>query len=164
MYSLDPDGDRDFMILLSTSKNVDSAAILCSDSATNHHPLSYPSPPHPIYCLLILLLPSWTGIAQTIQRLATGWSVRGSNSGGSEICLTRPDRPWGPSASYTRGAGSFPGVKWPERGTDHPPISSAEVKKRVELYFYSPSGPKCCVPVQCFSTFVRPRCGKFFFL
>jgi hypothetical protein len=39
------------------------------------------------------------------------------------------------------GTGSFPGVKWPERGVDHPPPSSAEVKERVELYLYSPSGP-----------------------
>jgi hypothetical protein len=37
------------------------------------------------------------------------------------------------------GTGSFPGVKRPGRGVDHPP--SAEVKERVELYIYSPSGP-----------------------
>jgi hypothetical protein len=36
---------------------------------------------------------------------------------------------------------SFPGVKRPGRGVNHPPTSSAEVKERVELYFYSPSGP-----------------------
>jgi len=35
---------------------------------------------------------------------------------------------------------SFPGVKRPGRGVDHPPLSSAEVKERVELYLYSPSG------------------------
>jgi len=29
--------------------------------------------------------------------------------------------------------GSFPAVKRPERGVDHPPQSSAEVKKKVEL-------------------------------
>ena len=34
-------------------------------------------------------------------------------------------------ASYTVGTGSFPGVKWPGRGVDHPPASSAEVKERV---------------------------------
>jgi hypothetical protein len=39
------------------------------------------------------------------------------------------------------GTGSFPGVKRPGRGVDHPPTSSAEVKERVELYLYSPSGP-----------------------
>ena len=38
------------------------------------------------------------------------------------------------------GTRSFPGVKRPRRGFDHPPSSSSEVKKRVELYFYSPSG------------------------
>jgi len=37
--------------------------------------------------------------------------------------------------------GSFPGVKRPGRGIDHPTPSSAEVKKRVELYLYSPFGP-----------------------
>jgi hypothetical protein len=44
-------------------------------------------------------------------------------------------------ASYTMGTESFPGVKRPGRGVDHPPPSSAEVKERVELYLYSPSGP-----------------------
>jgi hypothetical protein len=28
------------------------------------------------------------------------------------------------------GTGSFPGVKWPGRGVDHPPSSSAEVKEK----------------------------------
>jgi hypothetical protein len=42
-------------------------------------------------------------------------------------------------ASYTMGTGSFPGVKRPGRGVDHS-ICSAEVKERVELYLYSPSG------------------------
>jgi hypothetical protein len=43
--------------------------------------------------------------------------------------------------SYTMGTGSFPGVKRPGRGVDHPPPSIAEVKERVELCLYSPSGP-----------------------
>jgi hypothetical protein len=38
------------------------------------------------------------------------------------------------------GAGSFPGVKRPGSGLDHPPPSSAEVKERVELFLYSTSG------------------------
>ena len=45
--------------------------------------------------------------------------------------------PGGHPASYTMGTGSFPWVKRPRRGVDHPPQSSAEVKERVELY--SPS-------------------------
>ena len=44
-------------------------------------------------------------------------------------------------ASYTMGTGSFPGVKRRGRGVDHPPPSGEEVKERVELYIYSPSGP-----------------------
>jgi len=34
----------------------------------------------------------------------------------------------------------FPGIKRLGRGVEHPPASSAEVKERVELYLYSPSG------------------------
>ena len=37
-------------------------------------------------------------------------------------------------ASGTMGTGSFQGVKWPGRGVDHPPPSSAEVKERVQLH------------------------------
>ena len=49
----------------------------------------------------------------------------------------------GPGAhpvSYTKGTGFFPGVNRPGRGVDHPPPSSVEVKERIELYLYSPSG------------------------
>jgi hypothetical protein len=44
-------------------------------------------------------------------------------------------------ASCTMGTGSFPGVKRPGRGVDHPPPSCVEVKEGVELYLCSPSGP-----------------------
>jgi hypothetical protein len=44
-------------------------------------------------------------------------------------------------ASYTMGTGSFPVIKRPGRGVDHPPLSGAEVKERVELYLCTPSGP-----------------------
>jgi len=39
------------------------------------------------------------------------------------------------------GTRSFPGVKQPGSGTDHPPPSTTEVKERVELYLYSTFGP-----------------------
>ena len=42
--------------------------------------------------------------------------------------------------SYTMRTGSFPGVKRPGLGVDHPPASNTEVKERVELYIQSPSG------------------------
>ena len=41
-------------------------------------------------------------------------------------------------ASYTYGTRSFPGVKRPGRGVDHPLPSSTEVKERVNLYLYPP--------------------------
>ena len=34
----------------------------------------------------------FSGIAQSVERLATGWTVRGSNPGGADIFRTRPDR------------------------------------------------------------------------
>ena len=40
---------------------------------------------------------------------------------------------------YSRYRVYFPGVKRPGRGVDNPPVSSAEVKERVELHIYSPS-------------------------
>ena len=47
--------------------------------------------------------------------------------------------------SCTMGTWSFPGIKRPGRGVDHPPPSSDEVEERVELFLYSPSGPSWSV-------------------
>jgi len=63
------------------------------------------------------------------------------NPGGGEIFCTHPDQPCGPSSLLYNGYWVFPGVKWLERGVDHPPPSSSKVKERVELYLYSPYGP-----------------------
>jgi hypothetical protein len=35
------------------------------------------------------------------------------------------------------GTGSFPGLKRPGSGRNHPPPPNAEIKERVELYLYS---------------------------
>ena len=65
---------------------------------------------------------------------------------GGEIFRTRPDRPWGPpSLLYNGYRVSFPGVKRPGRGADHPPPSSAEVEGEVELYICFASGPSWLV-------------------
>jgi hypothetical protein len=53
----------------------------------------------------------------------------------------RPDQPWGPSSLLYNGYWvPVPGAKRPERGVIPPFASSAEVKERLELYLYSPSG------------------------
>ena len=44
-------------------------------------------------------------------RLATGWTVQGSNLGAGEIFRTCPDRSLDHPASCTMGTGSFQGVK-----------------------------------------------------
>jgi hypothetical protein len=56
-----------------------------------------------------------------------GLDVPGIESRWGETFRTRPDRLWDP-ASCTMGTGSFPGVKRPGRGADHPPPPSSEVE------------------------------------
>ena len=75
------------------------------------------------------------------MRLATGWTVRGSNpGGGGGFSAPVQTGPGAQPASYTMDTASIPGVKRPGRGADHTPPSSAEVKERVELFIYSPLG------------------------
>ena len=81
----------------------------------------------------------WTGIAQSVQRLATRRTVRGSSPGGTRCSAAVQTGPGAHPASYTMGTGYFPWVKRTGR-VDHPLPSSAEVKEREELYLYSPSG------------------------
>ena len=45
----------------------------------------------------------WAGTVQSVQRFATGWTVRG------EIFRTRPDRPYGPPSLLCKGYRVFPG-------------------------------------------------------
>ena len=68
----------------------------------------------------------------------------GSNTKEVQLSLVSAPVHAGPGAhpaSFTMSTGSFPGVKQPGRGGDYTCPSSAEVKERVKLYLYSPSGP-----------------------
>jgi hypothetical protein len=50
------------------------------------------------------------------------------------------DRTWDPSSLLYNGYQvSLPGMKQPRHGINHLPPFSTKVKKRVELYLYSPS-------------------------
>jgi hypothetical protein len=76
-------------------------------------------------------------VAQSVQRLATGWTVRGSNPGEGEIFLTCTDRPWGPPSLLYNGYWVFPGGrKRPRRDTDPSTLLVPRSKNRVELYLY----------------------------
>jgi len=50
-------------------------------------------------------------VPQSVWRLATGWTVRGSNPGGGEILRTCSDRPWGPPSLLYNEYQIFPGGK-----------------------------------------------------
>jgi len=65
----------------------------------------------------------WAAIAQSVYRLATGWTVRGSNpSWGGEIFHTRPDQPWGPPRLLYNGYRVFSGGKAAGAWRNHPPL------------------------------------------
>jgi len=68
--------------------------------------------------------------------------VRRQNPFGDEIFLIRPDRSWSPTQPPTRWVYRvFPGGKRAAAWRWPPTLFSAEVKERVELHLYSPSGP-----------------------
>jgi hypothetical protein len=84
----------------------------------------------PLCFLLDHACDGWAGIAYSVQRLATGWTARGSNPSGGDIYSTRPDWSWGPrSLLYNGYRLSFTGVKRPGRGVDHPPHLAPRLRK-----------------------------------
>ena len=94
-----------------------------------------------VYCVTIIDKKSGPGL---LSRYSD--TLRAGGSGDRipvEVRLTAPVQagPWTHPALYTMGTGSFPGVKRPVRGVDHPAPSSAEAKERIELYINSPLGP-----------------------
>ena len=89
-------------------------------------------------------------VAQSVQRLATGWMVRGSNPGEGAIFCTSPDRPWAPSSLLYNGYRVFPGGKErPERYADPSPPSSAVVMKGQSYTSTPPMGRTACTEPQC---------------
>ena len=79
-------------------------------------------------------------VAQSVQRLTTGWTVRGSNPGGARLS-TRPDRPCGPPSLLYNGYRVFPGGKVrPGRAADYSPAASAVVMKEKSYTSTHPLG------------------------
>jgi hypothetical protein len=77
-------------------------------------------------------------------RIATRYVLNGpgiESRWGTRFSASVQNDPGIHPASCTMSTGSLPGVKQPERGINHPPTASEEVKERAELYLYSPSGP-----------------------
>jgi len=75
-----------------------------------------------ILFIIVIHIKIWAGIAQSIQRLATGWTVQVSNPGrGARFSAPVQTGPGATQSPYTMGTGSFPGVKRLGRGVFHPP-------------------------------------------
>jgi len=81
----------------------------------------------------------WAWLVQSVQRLATTWTVRGSNLVAGRDFSYPPTVPGARPASYTMDIGSFPRVKRPKRGTDDPSHLARRLKKE---YSYT-STPLC---------------------
>jgi hypothetical protein len=61
--------------------------------------------------------------------IATRYGLDESNPGGGKFLAPVQTGPGVHPASYTMGTGSFPGVKRPGRGVDHPPHLAPRLKK-----------------------------------
>jgi len=85
----------------------------------------------------------WTGIAQSVQRLATGSTVRGSNPGQARFSAPVRAGPGTHPANLDTGYRVFLGDKMAGPWRWPPTPSSAEVKDRAELHLHSLSGSSC---------------------
>jgi hypothetical protein len=89
-------------------------------------------------------------VAQSVECLTTGWTIRVQSPTGAEDCSSSPCVQTGSGAhpaSCTMGTrGPFPrGKVQTGHDADHSPPSSAEVKNEQELYRLSPHAPPWCV-------------------
>jgi hypothetical protein len=92
----------------------------------------------------------WAAITQLVLRLATGWTVRGSNPSGGEIFDTCPDRPWGPPSRLYNGYRVTSGGKErPGHDADPSPPSSAVVNKEYSYTSTPPTDRTACTEPQC---------------
>ena len=98
--------------------------------------------------------------SSSVQRLATGWTVRGSNPGRPRLSVPVQTGPGAHPASCTKGTGSFPGVR-NDRGVTLTPLPIlVSWSRKSGAYFYSPYGPyglyRTSVPVQYSYTSTPP--------
>ena len=89
-------------------------------------------------------------VLSSLLRLATGWTVQGSNPVGGEIFRIHPDRPAGAPSLLYNGYRVFSGGKeWPGRDADPSPPSSAVVMKGQSYTCTPPIGRTACTQPQC---------------
>ena len=86
-------------------------------------------------------------VAQSVQRLATGWMVRGSNPSGGKIFRTCALRPTQPPVQWIPGLSR--GKQRPGREADPSPPSNAVIKKGQSYTCTTPTGRTACTEPQC---------------
>ena len=80
----------------------------------------------------------------SVVGIATAYGLEGpgiESMGGARFSAPVKTSHGAHPTSCIMGTGSLLEVKRPGRGVDHPHRSSAEVKERLEIYLYHPSGP-----------------------
>ena len=107
--------------------------------------------PHVTIWRIACWIPKAKGrIAQSVWRLATGWTVRGPNPRVCNIFRTCPDRPWGPpSLLYYEYRIFLGGKERPGRDADPSLPSSAVLKKEYNYTSTPPIGRTACTQSQC---------------
>ena len=88
----------------------------------------------------VLPLNIWDGIAQSTRYELDGPGIE--SRWGARFSAPVQTGPGAHPSCCTMDTGSFPGVKRPGRGADHPPPSKYRGLERVGLYLYLPSGPQ----------------------
>jgi hypothetical protein len=84
-------------------------------------------------------------MAQSVKRIATGWTVRETIPGGTRFFAPVQTGPGAHLALCIMGTRSFSGTKWPGRSVGHSPSSNANVKERVAYT----STPAVCFHGRC---------------
>jgi len=87
---------------------------------------------------------NYVSVWVSVVGIATRYGMEGPGIESQLEARFSPPLQTGPGnhpASCRRITESFPGIKRPGRGVDHPPPSSAEGEEKEVLYFYSSSGP-----------------------
>jgi hypothetical protein len=113
----------------------------------------------------VVSIAGWVGVVSIVA--CCGLVSLGIESWWGQDFLHSSTLALAPPTSFTVGIRSLsPGVKWPGHSIDHPPLSSAKVKGRVELYLFSSSGPSWPVlSLTCLFTyfFLKWRCVYYCF-
>jgi len=132
------------VLRLSLTENCSSytnSAYVCNKTSENDDKKTFEADPCKIFSCLISLI--GRGLDSTVS-IATCYGLEGLGikfQWGRDILHPSRPVPGAHPASFTMGTESFPGVKQPGHGVNHPPLFSAEVEGRAELYICSPSGP-----------------------